>query len=286
MTDQQTLQPKPELTASTENDLLEEEEEKEIQSSLSLKPLILIGLIAFIAQVIFALAVIKAIVPWQDRSAFGEMFGGLNTFFSGLGFGGLIYAIYLQSKELRYQRRVLILQRRELKFQRLELVLTREELKRSASAQEKSEEALKAQVEELIHQRRLSIMPGFILYFQQPTDYIPTIMNIGNGAALNVRLEPIPLTGKWEYYLIFLSPISHISRGQEMGFWFDYLSMSGTEDISKTGINEDMDAKQYLRTEGYEVTITFNDIEGNKYYQKVTMSAGQCQPQRVKLENQ
>jgi hypothetical protein len=284
-TDQQAIQSKPVITASTEKDILEEEkeseEEKKSQIALSWKILVSIGAGVIILQAIFWMVVRSLISSWSDRSAFGEMFGGLNTFFSGLAFGGLIYAIYLQSKELRYQRRELKYQRRELRFQRLELELTRNELKRSAETQEKSEEALKKQVDELIHQRRLSVMPGFILYFQQPTDYIPTIMNIGHGGAFNVRLEPIPLTGKWEHYLIFLSPISHISRDQAMGFWFEYLSANGTVDISTTGIDQDTDVKEYLRTKEYEVTITFNDIEGNQYTQKMTMSAGACQPQKV-----
>jgi hypothetical protein len=287
MTDQQTIQPEPEISANIEKKFLEEE--KEGRTSISWKPLVwigvgVIGIIGF--QSLFALVVMKSITPWPNRSAFGEMFGGLNTFFSGLAFCGLIYAIYLQNRELTYQRRELRLQRGELRLQRQELELTRNELQRSAAVQEKSEEALKKQVEELIHQRRLSIMPGFILYFQQPTDYIPTITNIGNGVALNVRVEPIPLTGKWEQYLIFLCPISHISCGQEMGFWFEYLSVSSTVEISRTGIDQDTDVKQYLRTKEYEVKITFSDIEGNEYSQKIMMSAGQCRPQQVKFENQ
>jgi uncharacterized membrane protein YedE/YeeE len=52
------------------------------------------------------------------QGQFGDMFGGLNTFFSGLAFLGVIYAI--------------ILQREELSLQRKELELTREELKRTA----------------------------------------------------------------------------------------------------------------------------------------------------------
>src|SRR3989344_7339861 len=66
---------------------------------------------------------------------FGDLFGGLNTFFSGLAFGGIVYAILLQRKDLELQRE--------------ELKLTREELKRTAEAQEKSERALSKQAESL-----------------------------------------------------------------------------------------------------------------------------------------
>lgn len=71
---------------------------------------------------------------WPERSAFGSMFGGINTLFSGLAFCGVIYAILLQGKELA-------LQRDELKLQREELALTRNELKRSADAQQEQSEA-------------------------------------------------------------------------------------------------------------------------------------------------
>ena len=69
------------------------------------------------------------------RGQFGDLFGGLNALFSGLAFLGVIYAIFLQ--------------RRELELQREELKLTREELKRTAEAQEKSEKALSKQAASL-----------------------------------------------------------------------------------------------------------------------------------------
>ncbi len=69
------------------------------------------------------------------RGQFGDLFGGLNAFFSGLAFLGVIYAIFLQ--------------RGELELQREELKLTREELARTAEAQEKSERALSKQAASL-----------------------------------------------------------------------------------------------------------------------------------------
>lgn len=61
---------------------------------------------------------------WKDAETFGNSFGAINSLFSGLAFGGIIYTI--------------LLQRKELKLQRDELILTRDELKRTANAQEKS----------------------------------------------------------------------------------------------------------------------------------------------------
>jgi hypothetical protein len=266
-TNQQAIQPKPEITPSTTKQFLDDEKDRQI--ILSWKPFLVVISVVFIAQVIFTLAVMMSPLSWPDSSAFGEMFGGLNTLFSGLAFAGVIYAI--------------LLQRRELRLQRLELELTRNELQRAAAAQEKSEQALKDQIEELAHQRRLSIMPGVILCFQHPADDAPTVMNSGNGVALNVRFEPIPLTGKWKYYCVYLNPLSYIFPNQPIISGLQYLSYMSTEQAYDTVIYQDPEARQYLRAGEYEVIITFNDIEGNQYTQKVTMSAGQCRPQKVKL---
>jgi len=39
-----------------------------------------------------------------DRGTFGDMFGAINTLFSGLAFAGIIYTIYQQGTELKLQR--------------------------------------------------------------------------------------------------------------------------------------------------------------------------------------
>jgi hypothetical protein len=74
-------------------------------------------------------ATIYFIEGWQNRSAFGEMFGSVNTLFSGAALAGVIYAIFLQRRELQLQRR--------------ELEMTREEMARSAKAQEESAEVFR-----------------------------------------------------------------------------------------------------------------------------------------------
>lgn len=53
-----------------------------------------------------------------DRGVFGDMFGAVNSLFSGLAFAGLIYTILLQKNELGLQRQELELTRRELKGQK------------------------------------------------------------------------------------------------------------------------------------------------------------------------
>lgn len=43
----------------------------------------------------------------SERGIFGDMFGAVNSLFTGLSFAGIIYAMYLQNKELSLQRQEL-----------------------------------------------------------------------------------------------------------------------------------------------------------------------------------
>ena len=67
----------------------------------------------------------------DERGQFGDMFGAVNSLFSGLAFAGLIIT--------------LILQRRELELQRQELALTRREMEDQTAEFEKQNETLKIQ---------------------------------------------------------------------------------------------------------------------------------------------
>lgn len=66
-----------------------------------------------------------------DRGTFGDMFGSVNALFSGFAFAGVLYAIFLQ--------------RRELKLQRLELEQTRAELRGQREQQIVQNETIRAQ---------------------------------------------------------------------------------------------------------------------------------------------
>lgn len=63
----------------------------------------------------------RFLFTWNDRGTFGDMFGAINSLFSGLAFAGLIYTIHLQLKELGLQRDELEQTRAELEGQKLQL---------------------------------------------------------------------------------------------------------------------------------------------------------------------
>lgn len=88
---------------------------------------------------------------WSERGTIGDSFGAVNALFSGLAFAVLIYAI--------------ILQREDLKLHRQELELNRREIHKSAVAQEKSEEALVKQTEQMHLTAKLNAMNTIINYY-------------------------------------------------------------------------------------------------------------------------
>ncbi len=56
----------------------------------------------------------------EKAGQFGDMFGAINTLFSGLAFAGILYTILLQKRELRETRNEFVEQNQTLKQQRFE----------------------------------------------------------------------------------------------------------------------------------------------------------------------
>lgn len=86
-----------------------------------------IPLVILVLLIFFGLPIILAKycgINLDTLGTYGDFFGSFNALVSALAFGGLIYTI--------------ILQRKDLKLQREELKLTREEMQRQAEAQEKA----------------------------------------------------------------------------------------------------------------------------------------------------
>jgi hypothetical protein len=65
----------------------------------------------------------------DDRGTFGDMFGAVNSLFSGLAFAALVYTVLLQRRELQLQREELAETREEIKGQKLQLAAQNEVLR-------------------------------------------------------------------------------------------------------------------------------------------------------------
>ena len=123
-------------------------------------------IVVFIAIFFAYFFLVRHFLPeWIESSQFGDMFGGLNTFFSGLAFLGIIYTIFLQREELHLQRK--------------ELELTREELKRTAEAQEKSEKALSKQAASLKITAKLNGLSAILQHYN-------TLIELTNSAKYGI----------------------------------------------------------------------------------------------------
>ena len=107
---------------------------------------------------------------WPTRGQFGDLFGAVNALFSGFAFAGLIYAI--------------LLQREDLSLQRTELELTRQELQRSASAQEQSEIALRAQAEATARSASLAATNFLLAHYQHELAEMRKVAYPGNDPRL------------------------------------------------------------------------------------------------------
>lgn len=165
---------------------------------------------------------------WNERSAFGDMFGAVNALFSALAFAGLIIAIYLQTQELSLQR--------------TELKETKGELRRTAEAQEKSEKALSESValsKEMIVEMRAArlqeIAPHVIVFVDMPygDDWVMylVIKNTGRTIAkdIKIKFDPPLMTGmgenvrEFDIYLL-REGISSLAPGQEIRTPLDVFS--------------------------------------------------------------
>ena len=67
----------------------------------SLKNFIYLMVVVVVIWVIYLVAMGYFVETWQTRGLFGDMFGSLNTLFSGAALAGIIYAILLQRKEIK-----------------------------------------------------------------------------------------------------------------------------------------------------------------------------------------
>ena len=88
----------------------------------------IIGFITFVVLVWVGLGFYAS--KQQEPGTFGDMFGAANALFSGLAFAGLIYTVWLQRIELRFQREDLEATRLVLDAQRAQMEAQNQTLRR------------------------------------------------------------------------------------------------------------------------------------------------------------
>lgn len=88
---------------------------------------------------------------WGDRGTMGDMFGAVNSLFSGLAFAALLLTIFQQ--------------RQDIKLNRIAIEQNRKELAKAAVAQHNAQQTLKEQVVQLHLTARLNAMNTVIGYY-------------------------------------------------------------------------------------------------------------------------
>jgi hypothetical protein len=139
------------------------------------------------------------------------------------------------------------------------------------------------QTEELIHQRRLSVLPSFVAApFEDKSSNRIHLNNVGKGVALNVVIRDVPV-GHESYpeARIVFPPMPFIQPGDNVHPGLNYAGLG--DRTEQTQAMNSSPVQNFLNHEHYILTVRFLDIEGNHYEQALTMSHGKCTPSPVKL---
>ncbi len=117
----------------------------------NLKFLVTITVSIFILWALSGVIIYFLLDNWSDRGTFGDLFGVINSLFSGLALAGLIYTTYISRKDIIDQRG--------------EIEINRKELIKSRKIQEKSERALEEQAIQLKLSTKLNGLQTLVSYF-------------------------------------------------------------------------------------------------------------------------
>lgn len=127
------------------------------------------------------------------------------------------------------------------------------------------------QTRELIHQRKLSMMPAIVADVNAKTDKFE-LTNIGNGIAINIKIErvEIPFEALSDSYyefdrVLMLAPKESVTVPYEL-----YIEGS-KESVSVTSLIHIREGQAKGRV---VVKVNFQDIEGSKYTQTFVMGKG------------
>lgn len=93
-----------------------------------------------------ALVSISKTTTWSEFGQLGDVFGSVNSLFSGLAFAVLAWSMNRQQDQIDLQRQQLALQQEELGLQRQEMAASRAELANQVRAQYALVEATAAQI--------------------------------------------------------------------------------------------------------------------------------------------
>lgn len=146
---------------------------------------LLLKLLFWLAVVFVAVTLVWATIgrlplwwyPLQEAALFGDSFGYVNALFSGLALGGVVVAIFLQTMELRYQRK--------------ELEESQRIWNETAQSQAATAEAQRQSLDRLKEQADALLMAGYINALVATTQRPPIGQITPEGQQAHDRVEAI-----------------------------------------------------------------------------------------------
>ena len=194
--------------------------------------------IIFIAFLLPLILVKWLKIDFSNLGTYGDFFGCFNALVSALAFGGLIYTIYLQRKDLELQRN--------------ELQLTRDEMKRQAEAQEKAAQEQERHAKLLEEQLYKEIRPYLNTYFSiEGYSIYLVIKNIGKSACYNFSMKVKSYHAENEFAEELLTELKTRIEATDYS-----VIPSGLDYVVKCDIS-DHDISANLMNSSVNVTFTF-----------------------------
>ena len=129
---------------------------------LSIYGLIALLLLVTVVWGLYGFFVYIGFEDYSTRGQSGDMFGGITALFSGLAFAGLIYTLFIQKKELQYQRE-------ELSRLVDEQSQTKEHLETQAQQMKQQSSFIEQQIFENSFFQLLSVFNSFVANIQYGT---------------------------------------------------------------------------------------------------------------------
>ena len=132
------------------------------------------------AWTLSGVAIFLSLPSWETRGQLGDMFGAVNSLFSGLAFAGVVFA--------------LLSQREELQLQRDELRAAREEQKRLVHAQQQASEALNRQFQIQTLAAQIAVLQVIVseasASLQRGSDAVIAALHAGQSGAKSEDFAP------------------------------------------------------------------------------------------------
>lgn len=198
-------------------------------------------------------------VKFEDLGTYGDFFGCFNSLVSALAFGGLIYTIYLQ--------------RRDLDLQRQELRLTREELSRQAEAQEKAAREQEEHAKILKEQLYKEVRPYLNTYLTHENGRIYLIVkNIGKSACNNFSITVKSINPQSVEARHMLGEVKRrlesvkftiIPSGLDNAIPLEISNNDVTEKLLSSSIELQFDFSFQGKGDGFRIPFKFNEIQAH-----------------------